>query len=238
MKISNREIKKLEEDGLVVIKNFLSSNEIKEVRSEIANLLSCLLKKKIGINSLEKSISYNCKKIKKLQMVLYDRSQNLFSLYKLIISKKIKYLSRSILKTENFGIWPRPQIRIDNKNDKINHIKWHHDYLYNKGSSHSFTFWIPIINIDKSNGPLLFAKGSHKKNFDKKFFKERNFKRFKYNIKKKELNNLDIFALDDIKKGDLVLFHCKTLHSGQLNTSDKSRITILFRVQNLKLLES
>ena len=110
--------------------------------------------------------------------------------------------------------------------------------MYNKGSERSYTFWIPLVNINKSIGPLLVAKGSHKKNFDKKFYKQKGIKKFNFNIKKKDLQKLNIVELKNINSGDLVLMHCKTLHSGQINKSNKSRITILFRIQNLNFIKN
>ena len=45
-KLSNSESISLENDGLLIIKNFLNLSEIREIKLELANLLSCLNKKK------------------------------------------------------------------------------------------------------------------------------------------------------------------------------------------------
>ena len=98
-KLSNSESISLENDGLLIIKNFLNLSEIREIKMELANLLSCLIKRKVSTKAIENKISSISKKNPKIKKVFYERSQNLYSLYKLIINKKIK-ISILILKTK------------------------------------------------------------------------------------------------------------------------------------------
>lgn len=233
----NKYKKLLDHDGYVIIKNFIQKKYILSLKKDLSNLAEQVLKdEKIKINSknIEVEISKYFKNNK--MTILYDRAQNLNTLYSIVISKKVRNFSEKILRTKNVGIWPRPQIRIDIKDDVENTLGWHNDYMYNKGTEHSYTFWIPIINLSKEMGLLLLAKGSHKKNFNNSFIKTKK-KKFNFTLPENILNKLEIIEIPPVAAGDLVLFHSKFLHAGQKNKSNKTRLTILFRMQNLGKLE-
>jgi ectoine hydroxylase-related dioxygenase (phytanoyl-CoA dioxygenase family) len=235
---TDENIQSLKTNGYLIIKNFIKKKDIDSFNSELANLARLILRNKsIKINNknVQIQISKYFKGIKK--SLLYDRAQNLKALYSLVISKKVKNLSEQILKTKHIGIWPRPQLRIDVKNDTKNSLDWHNDYIYNKGTQHSYTFWIPTVTLSSNMGLLLMAKNSHTKNFSNKFIKKNKKKRFNFTLPNKVLKKLSISEIPTIKAGDLVLFHSKFLHSGQNNNSNMARLTILFRIQNLSKLE-
>lgn len=236
--ITGKNIQSLKNNGYLIVKNFVKRKDIDQFNSELANLAKLILKNKsikIDNKNVQIQISKYFKGIKK--SLLYDRAQNLNALYSLVISKKVKNLSEQILKTKHIGIWPRPQLRIDIKNDIKNTLDWHNDYIYNKGTQESYTFWIPTVNLSSNMGLLLISKNSHKKNFSDKFIKKNNKKRFNLTLPNKILKKLIISEIPAIKAGDLVLFHSKFLHSGQNNNSNMARLTILFRMQNISKLE-
>ena len=74
----------------------------------------------------------------------------------------IQGLTSEALNSKNLGVWPRVQLRMDIPEDEKNVINWHNDYIYNKGTQHSYSFWFPLVPLTQEMGLLDFAVGSHK----------------------------------------------------------------------------
>jgi len=175
-----------------------------------------------------------------LQSVLYDRLQMIPELLALPSHQRFQKLAKEILKTKSIGVWPRMQVRLDLCGDEKNVIRWHHDYLYNKGTSNSYTFWMPMVSITKEMGTLLLADRSHKLQLQDEMFERVEVnRRFVFNLKEEILKQLEYWQPENFSAGDLVIFHSLLVHSGMLNTmQDRARMTVLFRMQNLETLEA
>lgn len=237
--INNNEIKSLEDNGYVVIKKFLSDDELSPLLSELKSLalaFGITNKQLDSFETIDEAFVEIIKNNKKLKPFLYDRLQQLPQLLKLPSTDKVFNLSKLVLKTSSIGVWPRMQIRLDLAEDSENLIEWHTDYAYNRGTSNSYTFWLPLVPIDKSMGPITMVSGSHKKEYN--FITNTNGRRHSLTLEDDEVKKLDAIQVDQFQAGDLVLFHSKFLHSGMINTvKNRARLVCVFRMQNLNTLE-
>lgn len=229
----------LENYGISLVKNLITSKLLEPILKEIKDFA------KIIARSLKEPIHYNEQEIDSffariislyphLQSTIYDRLGQILALHAFPGQKKILDFCMNILGTKSVGLWPRIQLRLDTYKDQENLIGWHHDYLYNKGTKNSYTFWIPIVNINKSMGVLKFIPGSHKRDYE---FVQNLDRRHSYDLEKPVATE-EIIEFDNYSPGDLLIFHSKLVHTGQLNTvPDRARMVILYRMQNLENLE-
>jgi len=239
---------KIQGKGYLIIENFFHKSELQSCWDGIDSLAKSFAKR-IGLDlnkfdglipeERDRMLVLILKERPDLQSLIYNRLQMIPSLLALPSHKKFKELSTILLQTSSYGVWPRLQVRLDLYNDEKNVIGWHHDYLYNKGTKSSYTFWMPLVSITKEMGTLLLAEQSHKLDLeDLKFEPIDNQRRFVFSLNPETLKNLELFQKESFSAGDLVIFHSMLIHSGMLNTlEDRARLTVLFRMQNLEKLE-
>jgi len=237
--INDNELKSLEDNGYVLIKRFLSDNELNPLLLELKNLALVFGISNEHLDSfdtIDEAFVEIVKNNKNFKPFLYDRLQQLPQLLKIPSTNKIFDLSKLILKTDRIGVWPRIQIRLDLAEDSENLIEWHTDYAYNRGTPDSYTFWLPLVPINKAMGPITMVPSSHKKEY--KFITNTNTRRHSLTIDDEEIKKLNTMQIDQFQAGDLVLFHSKFLHSGMINTvKNRARLVCVFRMQNLNTLE-
>lgn len=249
-KSMNTEIlQEIYEEGYIIIKNFFSQSELLPYWSSI-NTLAQAFARGIGLDirefndvppdELDRRFVSIIKRRPDLQSILYDRLQVLPELLALPSHQRFQRLAMELLKTKSIGVWPRMQVRFDLCGDKKNVIKWHHDYLYNKGTSNSYTFWMPMVSITKEMGTLLLAERSHKLQLQDEVFEPLEVNsRFAFNLREEILKQLQYWQPESFQAGDLVIFHSLFVHSGMLNTvHDRARMTVLFGLQDLETLEA
>jgi len=234
----------LEKNGFVLIKNFLSEKYLSPIWSDLEKLANSFFDKldieKIDVpnTEIDKLFTHILKSRPDVQSVLYDRIQMMPSLLALPNSKPCIQLAQNLHHTDRIGVWPRVQMRLDLREDKQSHIRWHTDNMYNEGTEFSYTYWISIVNMISNMGLPRIAKGSHKLK-DIKFLQDGDDeRRFNYTLPDSIISNLDVWDFDSLDAGDLLLFHSMTIHTGMMNSLDsRARLTGLFRMQNLNMLD-
>lgn len=232
-------INTLEMYGVCLVKNLITQEMLAPILLEIRHfmdIIKMLLKERGSFNKQKLDIFF-AKIIAKhpnLQPIIYDRLGQLLSLHAFPSNERIISFSKALLETDKIGLWPRIQLRLDTYHDQENLIRWHHDYFYNKGTEHSYTFWIPITPIDESMGLLKFIPGSHKNHYE---FQQKVHRGHGFDLENQP-DNKEVFKFNNYSPGDALIFHSKLVHSGQLNTDlERARMVILFRMQNLEKLE-
>ncbi len=106
---------------------------------------------------------------------------------------------------------------------------WHQDIRYwNFENDNLLSVWLALDDEFLENGLLEFIPSSHKLNikphqFDKKTCFRDDIEENKRLISQKVHSNL--------KRGDVVLFHCKTLHAASKNYTNKPKISFVYTVR-------
>lgn len=108
---------------------------------------------------------------------------------------------------------------------------WHQDVRYwNFETSDLVSVWLALDDEYLENGLLEFIPGSHKIQLEKEQFDEMsNF--LDEHPKNKALIEQKVHT--NLHKGDVVLFHCKTLHHAGKNTTNKPKISFVYTVKAL-----
>ena len=108
---------------------------------------------------------------------------------------------------------------------------WHQDRRYwNFENNNLVSVWLALDDEYLENGLLEFIPGSHKIEFSKDRFDE-NSNFLDENKENIELINKKVHT--NLQKGDVVLFHCKTLHHASKNYTNKPKISFVYTVRAL-----
>lgn len=234
-------IDSFDKNGFLILKNFLLKTDIFPLQQQVYELSAAIGQQHADEHPLtgrhdkvdQDLLRVLNKGVK--QSLLYDRLQQIPGILALPSHHGIQCLSKKLLRTQYVGIWPRIQLRFDLFGDTWNTIHWHHDYMYNRGTEASITFWIPLVQITQKMGPIKIARCSHLQEYD---FIQSDDAKFNYTLTKESIDKLDLVEHDEFYPGDICIMHSKTIHSGYLNEdAERARLTCIFRMQDLTQLE-
>src|SRR5712691_670389 len=119
----------------------------------------------------------------------------------------------------------RPEVRIDLPEDARYMQPWHQDWRYGQGSVNSVTIWVPLHRVDRSNGTIDVAPGSHLLGY----------------LETEELHDPRRFSIVDprveefravaaeLELGEAVVFSQLLAHRSGHNTSELPRLTTQIR---------
>ncbi|WP_294952594.1 phytanoyl-CoA dioxygenase family protein [Sulfurovum sp.] len=107
--------------------------------------------------------------------------------------------------------------------------RWHQDFRYwSFENDNLVSVWLALDEENSDNGVLEFIPGSHKMSFDLSQFDEKEY--FSDTLPQ----NREIVAKrvsHPLRKGDVVLFHCKLLHRANRNMTDAPKISFVYTVK-------
>nr|WP_314355425.1 phytanoyl-CoA dioxygenase family protein [uncultured Achromobacter sp.] len=102
---------------------------------------------------------------------------------------------------------------------------WHQDIRYWSFSDTDLvSCWLALVPESSGNGGLSFIPGSHTASFAPEQFDEQKF--FRENVPQ----NADWIARavsPTLEAGDVVFFHCRTLHAAPGNRSDRVKLSLV-----------
>ncbi len=101
---------------------------------------------------------------------------------------------------------------------------WHRDIRYWAFKQPDLiSIWLALGGENSENGSLKVIPGSHKMKFDNSFFNEKGF--FKTSCNRELVSRkIDI----SLNQGDLLVFHCRTLHSAGWNRGSSAKLSLVF----------
>ncbi len=224
MELTQEQLNQFNEDGFLIIKNFAASKLCDEI---LEKAKEHLVKKQAPIETEQEYMSLDEDKItvRRLRQV-YDREE-IFQEW--MTNKEIRPILKQILKDT-------PVLTLAHHNSimtKLPHEStrtyWHQDRRYWSFENDDLvSVWLSLGDEFLENGLLEFIPGTHKMKFDKNSFDEvDNF------IDENEENQkiIEKRTHQNLAKGDIVLFHCKTLHHANKNSTDNAKISFVYTVR-------
>jgi phytanoyl-CoA hydroxylase len=107
--------------------------------------------------------------------------------------------------------------------------RWHQDFRYwNFENDNLVSVWLALDEEYSQNGVLEFIPGSHTMQFRPDQFDEKEY------FREDTPENAALAATKTshpLKKGDVVLFHCKLLHRANKNETDTPKISFVYTVK-------
>jgi len=241
MQLSIEQLAQFHKDGFIVLRKFL---DVKQC-DNILRMAQLYLDAKV--EPIETEIGYGSRD-KTYRTVVTDYTSHADE-EQVIIRRLRQVYSRDVLFTawmENEKIRPILQQILDDqvvittahhnsimtKMAKISSKTcWHQDKRYwHFKDDNLLSVWLSLDDEYLDNGLLEFIPKSHKlklkKNqFDKRVCFKEDLKKNKKLISKKVHQNLS--------KGDIVAFHCKTLHYASKNYTNKPKISFVYTVKGI-----
>jgi phytanoyl-CoA hydroxylase len=224
MKLDENQLKEFQENGFLVLKNF-AQMELCDAILEKAK--EHLHKKQAPIETEQEymNLDDNNITVRRLRQV-YDREE-IFRTW--MTNEKIRPILKQILNDS-------PVLTLAHHNSIMTKLPkestrtyWHQDRRYwNFENNNLVSVWLALGEENLENGLLEFIPKSHKIDFSKDRFDEvDNF--LDENEENKKLIETKVHT--NLQKGDVVLFHCKTLHHASKNNTNKPKISFVYTVR-------
>jgi len=224
MKLSNKQLEDFNTNGFLILKNFaneeLCNNILKKAKEH-------LQRKEAPIESEQEYMNVDEKKITVRRLRQVYKREEVFRDW--MTNKKIRPVLKQILNDT-------PVLTLAHHNSimtKLPHEStrtyWHQDRRYwHFNGDNLVSVWLSLGNEFLENGLLEFIPASHKIQFSKdRFDEDSNF--LDENKENQEL--IKTKTSQNLRKGDVVLFHCKTLHHASKNQSDDAKISFVYTVR-------
>ncbi|MBU0924739.1 phytanoyl-CoA dioxygenase family protein [bacterium] len=224
MILDEDQLKEFHENGFLVLKNFADA----KLCDEILQKAKSHLEQKIA--PIESEQEYMQKDIDKITVrrlrQVYDREE-VFRIW--MKDEKIRPILKQILQDT-------PVLTLAHHNSIMTKLPyestrtfWHQDRRYwNFENNNLVSVWLALGDEYLDNGLLEFIPSSHKMDFSKDRFDEAS------NFLDENLLNIELLKTrthTNLQKGDVVLFHCKTLHHANKNSTDKAKISFVYTVR-------
>jgi phytanoyl-CoA hydroxylase len=224
MILDEDQLKEFHENGFLVLKNFADA----KLCDEILQKAKSHLEQKIA--PIESEQEYMQKDIDKITVrrlrQVYDREE-VFRIW--MEDEKIRPILKQILQDT-------PVLTLAHHNSIMTKLPyestrtfWHQDRRYwNFENNNLVSVWLALGDEYLNNGLLEFIPSSHKMDFSKDRFDEAS------NFLDENLLNIELLKTrthTNLQKGDVVLFHCKTLHHANKNSTDKAKISFVYTVR-------
>ncbi len=220
----NNYIKKIKQDGFVIIRNIVKREKIQKILSELPNIekKASKLKRKYyhKTNDGKGNTIHNINEFVKSGEII-----------KLSKDKKIIHLVQSILKDvpvlRNIEFFLKPK-----KNKML--TPFHQDNFYwNIIGANAVNVWIACSNTSRKNGGICYLKKSHKIGTIKHIISY--VKGTSQKIPNTVLKKLDFKKIyPKVNIGDLIVHNCEVIHGSSKNLSNKDRIGLVFSYKGLK----
>lgn len=241
MQLSSEQLSQFHTDGFIVLRNFLDEKRC----DEILKVAKKHLEEKI--EPIETEIGYD-KRSKEYRTDVTDYA-SMSDKQNMVVRRLRQVYDRDALFKawmENEKIRPVLQqvlgdqvvLTTGHHNSimtKLPHVSsataWHQDRRYWRYSDDNLvSIWLALDDEFSQNGVLEFIPGSHKMNFSTEQFDEKEYFSEEYTANKEIIANK---VSTNLKKGDVVLFHCLLLHRANKNSTDKEKISFVYTVKGV-----
>jgi phytanoyl-CoA hydroxylase len=242
MSLTEAQIKSFDENGFLILRNFLDGASCEAIL-EVA-----LAHLKHKVEPIESEIDYSGKSqayrtdvadynsleerekltVRRLRQV-YDRDV-LFKEW--MENEKIRPLLKQLLNDEVVLTTAHHNSIMTKMPFQSKETAWHQDRRYwSYSDDNLLSVWLALGNENSQNGVLEFIPGSHKIKLQAEQFEEKEY--FKEDH---PLNKTLIFKKysSDLRRGDIILFHCKLLHRANKNSSSEPKLSFVYTVKGAK----
>ena len=165
--------------------------------------------------------------IRRLRQV-YDREE-IFAQW--MTNKEIRPILEQLLGEEPRLLLAHHNSIMTKLPQKSSITSWHQDIRYwHYQNDNLISVWLSLGNESLDNGLLEFIPGSHKMNFVSEQFDERS------SFRDDLVLNQEIISKrvhHNLNKGDVVIFHSKTLHHAHQNKTDETKISFVYSLRGI-----
>jgi phytanoyl-CoA hydroxylase len=225
MLLENEKVKQFNRDGFLILNNFMDKNETDAILNRAVYHIN-QQKQPIETEEEYKSIKNNKTDTLRRLRQAYNRDV-VFSDW--MTNEKMTPILEQLLEDKAVLTLAHHNSIMTKMPQQNTNTLWHQDIRYwNFNNDNLISVWLCLMDENQNNGALYFVPASHKVNFSKNQFDEKIYFREDLSDNKSILKDRVSF---DLKRGDIVLFHSKTLHGANSNCSDKTKISLVYTVR-------
>ena len=224
MQLTKKQLNDFQTNGFLVLKDFVPH----ELCNEITKKAKEHLKSKIApIESEQEYLNFDDDKItvRRLRQV-YDREE-VFRTW--MTYEEIRPILKQVLNDHIVLTLAHHNSIMTKLAKESTRTYWHQDRRYwNFENDNLVSVWLSLGDEFLKNGLLEFIPGSHKMTFNANRFDEDS------NFLDENEENIELIhnrTSTPLRKGDVVLFHCKTLHHASKNNTDEPKISFVYTVR-------
>lgn len=222
-KFLKKHIDSFNKNGFIKIKNFLSQDKINKIL-EVANYH--LINR---IEPIESENKLNNIKTPRRLRDVYSRS-NIFKEW--MENKEAHQIVEKILKTKIIPEFNHHNSIMTKISLQSISTEWHQDIRYwNFSDNNLISIWLALGEENQLNGALEFIPGSHNMIFKNEQFDKKNYFLDNHKNNIELINSKKSFILS---AGDIILFHCKTLHRANKNMTNKNKISFVYTLKSIE----
>lgn len=229
MHLYDEQIEQFEQDGFLILREFLDSDQVRQILETTRHHIS----QRIKPYELEASLPYpNSPESRKspggdtIRRLLqaFDRDEvfsqwathpQLTMMLKQLLGSKTLHLTRS---HHNCIMTKRPEYSSD--------TLWHRDTRYwNFSSNHLINTWLALGKERKKNGGLKIIPGSWQIELEERQVDDAQF--FRQDIDQNR-SLIHTAVQVDLDPGDLLLFHARSLHAASRNHTHDTKYSVVF----------
>ena len=225
MKLSNEQIHAFERDGFLLLPQFVQASRCDAIKVLALKHLEAKIE---PIESEEEYLLQDNtnKTVRRLRQV-YDREE---SFREWMTDDGMRDILKQLLGDKPVLLLAHHN-SIMTKLPKVSSItSWHQDIRYwHYSNDELLSVWLSFGDEYLENGLLEFIPGSHKMIFTPDQFDEQAS--FRSDLEK----NQDIISKRvhfELHKGDVVLFHAKTLHYAHLNDTNEAKLSFVYSLRS------
>lgn len=244
--LTEDQVKKFQVDGVLIVKDFYSKDEISLVQRGIYDVIGQVMamnnivddRDEFTPTNFDQKYLYLIEVDRALGGIIYDAIKQIPAFVRLVAHPAHEILFSELRDQASAGIAAGGYgIRIDNPFEDKYRAMWHQEYPAQLRSVDGVVFWSPLISINDDLGPVVFCPGSHyegplpvceadpEKAGRTGAYSLKIHEEAKYLSKYKKIS-----PLTDPR--DLVLIDFLVLHTSGYNRSDRSRWSMQFRYFN------
>lgn len=239
MQLTPAQLSQFHTDGFIVLRNFLdarTSDDILKVAKKHLEAKIEPIETEVGYDERSKAYrtevtDYTSKSDKESMVVrrlrqVYDRD----SLFKAWMeNEKIRPILEQVLGDQVVLTTAHHNSIMTKLPHVSSATSWHQDRRYWRYSDDNLvSVWLALDDETEENGVLEFIPGSHKMQFKAEQFDEKEYFSQTYAPNKEIISHK---VSTNLKKGDVVLFHCLLLHRANKNATDKAKISFVYTVK-------
>ena len=224
MELTQRQLDQFNRDGFLIIKNFADTKLCDKILEKAKEHLT---KKQAPIETEQEYMSLDDDKItvRRLRQV-YDREE-VFQSW--MTNSEIRPILKQVLNDTPILTLAHHNSIMTKLPHESTRTYWHQDRRYwHFENDDLVSVWLSLDDEYLENGLLEFIPGTHKIDFCKDCFDEDSNFVDEHDENKKIIKNK---THENLSKGDIVLFNCKTLHHASKNNTDKAKISFVYTVR-------
>ena len=225
MQLTTKQLADFEKNGFLLLPSFASNRLCKKIL-EIAKEHS--IKKQPPIETEEEYLEIDGSKketIRRLRQV-YNRHEKFAQWMR---NEDIRPILKQLLKETPILTLAHHNSIMTKMPNTSSQTCWHQDIRYwNFQNDNLISVWLALDDEILENGLLEFIPQSHKLKFEPYQFDNKTCFRSDLEENKKFISKKVHFNLH---RGDVVLFHCKTLHFASKNSTNKAKISFVYTVR-------